>query len=176
MIAIWLNFTQDPSILLAESYLLHMSRVASWPVFHRPCRYLTANLPKAGKRPVFWKSVSEASIVKIKEFAVTSKGTNAECLERWLGAEFRISRRRRISQTMNDGLASGLNLASNSKPWYNPSLHLWLEQLWKLFIKLLTCSCYAHVGSNPILVAIVVFFVKSSTNTNGTEEQVASKQ
>ena len=35
-------------ILLAESYLLHMSRVVRLPVFHRPCQYFTANLAKAG--------------------------------------------------------------------------------------------------------------------------------
>jgi len=35
-------------ILLAESYLLHMSRVVRWPVFHRPCWYFTANLAEAG--------------------------------------------------------------------------------------------------------------------------------
>jgi len=35
-------------MLLAESYLLQMSRVVRWPVFHRPCRYVTANLAKAG--------------------------------------------------------------------------------------------------------------------------------
>jgi len=52
-------------ILLAESYLLYMSRVVRWPVFHRPCRYFTANLAEAGKRPVSRKSVSEAGIVKI---------------------------------------------------------------------------------------------------------------
>jgi len=35
-------------ILLAEGYLLHMSRVVRWPVFHRPRRYFTANLAEAG--------------------------------------------------------------------------------------------------------------------------------
>jgi len=35
-------------ILLAESYLLHMSRDVRWPVFQRPCQYFTANLAKAG--------------------------------------------------------------------------------------------------------------------------------
>jgi len=39
--------------LLAESYLLHMSMVVRWPVFHRPCWYFTANLAEAGKSPVF---------------------------------------------------------------------------------------------------------------------------
>jgi len=33
--------------LLTESYLLRMSRVVSWPVFHRPFRYFTANLVEA---------------------------------------------------------------------------------------------------------------------------------
>jgi len=36
------------NILLAESYLLHMSKVVRWPAFHPPCRYFTANLAKAG--------------------------------------------------------------------------------------------------------------------------------
>jgi len=40
-------------------------RVVRWPVFHRRCRYFTANLADAGERPVFLKSVSEAGIVKI---------------------------------------------------------------------------------------------------------------
>jgi len=40
-------------------------RVARWPVFHRPGRYFNANLPKAGKTPVFRKSVPEAVILKI---------------------------------------------------------------------------------------------------------------
>jgi len=35
-------------ILLAESYLLYMSRVVRWPVLYGPCRYITANLAKAG--------------------------------------------------------------------------------------------------------------------------------
>jgi len=34
--------------LLAETYLLHMSKVVRWPVFHRPGRYFTANLAEAG--------------------------------------------------------------------------------------------------------------------------------
>jgi len=33
---------------MAESYLLHMSRVVRWPVFHPPRRFVTANLAKAG--------------------------------------------------------------------------------------------------------------------------------
>jgi len=53
-------------ILLAESYLLHMSRVVWLPVFDRPYRYFTANLAEARKRPVFWKAVCEAGIVKRK--------------------------------------------------------------------------------------------------------------
>jgi len=30
-------------------------------------RYFTANLAEAGKRPVFWKSVPEAGMLKINE-------------------------------------------------------------------------------------------------------------
>jgi len=52
-------------ILLAESYLLHVSRVVRCPVFHGPCRYFTVNLAEADKRQVLWKSVSEASGLKI---------------------------------------------------------------------------------------------------------------
>jgi len=42
------GFKLSFKILLTESYLLHMSRVVRWPVFHRPCRYFTTNLAKAG--------------------------------------------------------------------------------------------------------------------------------
>ena len=44
----------------------NLCRVARWPVFHRPGRYFTANLAVAGKKPVFKKTVPEASIWKIK--------------------------------------------------------------------------------------------------------------
>jgi len=60
-----LRVSKSFEILLAESYLLHMSRVVRRPVYHRSCRYFTANLAEAGKRPVFWKSASEAGSVKI---------------------------------------------------------------------------------------------------------------
>ena len=33
---------------MAESYLLHMSKVVRWLVFQRPCWYFAANLAKAG--------------------------------------------------------------------------------------------------------------------------------
>jgi len=46
-----------------------MTRVARWPVFHRPGRYFIAKLAEAGKRPVFRKSVPEAGIVKINNLA-----------------------------------------------------------------------------------------------------------
>jgi len=39
--------------------------VAGWPVSHLPRRYFTANLAKAGKKLVFWKSEPEAGILKI---------------------------------------------------------------------------------------------------------------
>jgi len=41
------------------------SRVARWPVLHRPGRYFTADLAEAGKKTVFWKPVPEAGILKI---------------------------------------------------------------------------------------------------------------
>ena len=41
------------------------TRVARWPVFHRPGPYFTANLAEAGKKPVFPKPVPEAGILKI---------------------------------------------------------------------------------------------------------------
>jgi len=40
-----------------------ITRFARWPVFHRPGRYITANLAEAGKMPVFLKSVHEAGIL-----------------------------------------------------------------------------------------------------------------
>jgi len=41
-------------------------RVARWPVFHWPGRYFTVDLAEAGRKPVFWKSVPEAGILKMK--------------------------------------------------------------------------------------------------------------
>jgi len=35
--------------------ILQHTRVARWPIFHRPGRYFTANLAEAGKKPVFQK-------------------------------------------------------------------------------------------------------------------------
>ena len=35
------------------------------PVFHRPGRYFTASSTEAGERPVFWKLLPEAGILKI---------------------------------------------------------------------------------------------------------------
>jgi len=43
------------SVEVATYRIQAMSRVARWPVFHRPGQYFTANLAETGKRPVFKK-------------------------------------------------------------------------------------------------------------------------
>jgi len=56
-------------IFLAESYLLHVSRVVKWLVFDRPYRYFTANSAETREWPVFSKAVCEAGIVKINHLS-----------------------------------------------------------------------------------------------------------
>jgi len=46
--------TLHPSLCPKLVTGLPRTRVARWPVFHRPGPYFTANLAEAGKRLVFW--------------------------------------------------------------------------------------------------------------------------
>jgi len=64
-------------------WLLHMSRVVRWQVFHRPCRYFTANLAKAGiLKYSVWNGYCENKIICCN---LTLKGTNAEFLKSYIG-------------------------------------------------------------------------------------------
>jgi len=51
--------------LLIDSNPPPAIRAARWGVFHRPDRYFTGNLAEADKRPILWKSVPDAGVLKI---------------------------------------------------------------------------------------------------------------
>jgi len=59
--------------------LVAVTRVARWPVFHRPGRYFTANLAVAGKRPVFFKFLPAAGILKMNICSNCKKNLCRKC-------------------------------------------------------------------------------------------------